>query len=561
MILSALFLLAADFVPRVDGVERLTQTRGCDEMPVFTPDDRTIVYDAVIDGGYGLFRMDLASKKPTRLSKQNEEYWDYWSDWDYAARVSPDGRQVAYLHDTSEGSELRLLPIEGDAKAAPLVLAKGLKDADPMWIGKDAIAAAKNASELVRVEVPSGKLSLLARAPAGAEIYNLFTLLDGTLYARMVTSSADHSPSKLMRLRQGEDRFEEVALTPGGPRDVGYRGGFGSKDNTRFYQRRGFAFEDAELVWREAAGGVGHVVEGIVHPTMGFAISHDRKKLVYSDCYEFNTVGKLTTADALVKEILQRSGSFVRHGARRMPGGDVLYTVFHDGKKHLERLTEASGERRKVVDDAVEGDADPASDAIVYLDKPGDASRGVRLLRSSKTGAAMLTTVLTKDPSDRAPTFGKRGATVVFMRGDKNALFEIGSDGKGPARALRIEDVEVFSVSPADGRVVFVDSKRRRLFERLAGTREDHPYFAGQDEDRTARYTSVRFSADGKSLLLVRAQKEVLVVDVDGKRQLRSLVDTGSIGLTTADFGGPGEVLLGMRVWDGDLWLAKGDFP
>lgn len=85
-----------------DGGEafRVTRTDREEFDVAWMPDSRGIVYSSARDGGAALFRFDFRNAREERLTEA--------TGIDYGARVSPDGKSVAFLHD---GTELRVLDL------------------------------------------------------------------------------------------------------------------------------------------------------------------------------------------------------------------------------------------------------------------------------------------------------------------------------------------------------------------------------------------------------------------------------------------------------------------
>ncbi len=96
---------------------RVTTSSGIETHVAWTPDSRGLVYAGNRDGQWRLFHYDLAQTRETPLTNSGAS--------DLAPRVSPDGKQVAYLH----GDELRVLALDTKAVRS---LAKGVFGRAPM---------------------------------------------------------------------------------------------------------------------------------------------------------------------------------------------------------------------------------------------------------------------------------------------------------------------------------------------------------------------------------------------------------------------------------------------
>jgi tricorn protease len=102
-----------------DGGEALRVTRtDREELGLaWTPDSRSIVYASARDGGAALFRYDFTKNAEERLTED--------TGIDYGARVAPDGKSVAFIHD---GTEIRVLDL---ATKKSRTIASGIIDRVP----------------------------------------------------------------------------------------------------------------------------------------------------------------------------------------------------------------------------------------------------------------------------------------------------------------------------------------------------------------------------------------------------------------------------------------------
>ena len=75
-----------------------------------------------------------------------------------------------------------------------------------------------------------------------------------------------------------------------------------------------------------------------------------------------------------------------------------------------------------------------------------------------------------------------------------------------------------------------------------------------------AYYAGLKFSVDGKRLLVIRSETEVVELPLDGGVPL-VLWRASTEALGTVDMTADGELWASITRWDGDLWLAEGRFP
>jgi TolB protein len=95
---------------------RLTNVRGLDDGPEYTPDGKYIYFNSVRSGTMQIWRMKPDGKDPEQLTN------DDWNNW--FPHVSPDGQSVAFIsfpkeidpsdHPHYKRVVLRLMPIGGD---------------------------------------------------------------------------------------------------------------------------------------------------------------------------------------------------------------------------------------------------------------------------------------------------------------------------------------------------------------------------------------------------------------------------------------------------------------
>ncbi|MDB4876653.1 MAG: Tricorn protease [Gemmatimonadetes bacterium] len=82
--------------------QRVTRSVAMEQMVTWAPDSRRLAYAANRDGSWHLYLYDFANNTETQLTRGAAN--------DVSPCFSPDGRQVAYLHD---GRELRVLDLGG----------------------------------------------------------------------------------------------------------------------------------------------------------------------------------------------------------------------------------------------------------------------------------------------------------------------------------------------------------------------------------------------------------------------------------------------------------------
>ena len=123
-------------IPALGGPERVL-AQGLVGSASFTPDGRALVtgFRDSVDGGLGLFVLDLATGARRRLTTTAAGTWS----GDLAPAVSPDGRTVAFARAlTRSNSEIYLLPLTAAHEAAGeprRLTSEGTTAGEPAWTG------------------------------------------------------------------------------------------------------------------------------------------------------------------------------------------------------------------------------------------------------------------------------------------------------------------------------------------------------------------------------------------------------------------------------------------
>jgi Tol biopolymer transport system component len=165
-------------VPALGGPERVVLEGLIGGRAAFTPDGKSLVVSIrdAMDGGLGLFLLDLATGASRRLTHSPPSNWA----GDQAPAVSPDGRTVAFARAlTRSNSEIYLLPLPSgtEAPGEPVRLtAEGTTAAEPAWtpdgsrvvfsLGAGGLASSQ-ALRVIPVSAPGGRSAPVAGAEGG----------------------------------------------------------------------------------------------------------------------------------------------------------------------------------------------------------------------------------------------------------------------------------------------------------------------------------------------------------------------------------------------------------
>jgi Tol biopolymer transport system component len=168
---------------------------------------------------------------------------------------------------------------------------------------------------------------------------------------------------------------------------------------------------------------------------------------------------------------------------------------------------------------------------------------------------------LTEDPTDNFPRFDRTGSLIVFQRStaEGKRIFVIPAAGGSP-RPLTppgstwpapspVADRIAYAVSGAHGGVRFVN------LDGSGDAPARAPFGPGV-------YRSVRFSPDGKRLVVVHGEQILeFPADSPAPPAERARVD-GSWTISSVDYAPDGDGFIAAVVrYAGDVWIADGHFP
>jgi Tol biopolymer transport system component len=516
----------------VTASRRITLEPGCEEYPRQHPDGKRVVYDGILDDDYEIMVLDVDTSERKRLTTA--------PGWDYASALSPDGAQVAFVHEDVSGRTLRLLPIDGSAPARDLGAIVGY----PAWSGDGALLVGDSRGRIVRRELASGRETVLGTLPAGARLYHLVEVGEQGI-ALMWWTSSDADATSLGELdRSGHLHVIEEFATD-------YEGGLAAASSRRgYYATRKGATEGNQLLYR-AWGGTKPIAVPGVSPGAGIDVRSDGKRLVFSTCVE---------REYIVRIGGDQQAAVVSRGAWQ----DTNPSIVDD--HHIVITSNRLGAAQGWLLD-LDGKAAPR--AITPSAALGSTSSpdGTLVADATRTGlgitslAGGATRVLTTDPSDAAPAFTHDSKHVIFERTVDGVthVYMIDAAG-GDARDLSIGEAP--AASPIDDTLVFLTAadaagSRRVMTTTLAGA-APRPL----DAIELATWHRPKFSPDGKQLLLVRGYRQLVAITLGGSAAPRVVwsTTTGSVNTATWLRDGSG-IIAAVGGYEGDLWLADGAFP
>ncbi|MFY9234150.1 MAG: S41 family peptidase [Fimbriimonadaceae bacterium] len=90
--------------PNADDAEQLTAWEGLDEQPIYAPDGKSVFLVSDRDGARQLFRLDLETKKFTKLTQADSDV--------FSMRITPDKKRLSFWM-TGKAGGIYTVPVEG----------------------------------------------------------------------------------------------------------------------------------------------------------------------------------------------------------------------------------------------------------------------------------------------------------------------------------------------------------------------------------------------------------------------------------------------------------------
>jgi Tol biopolymer transport system component/tRNA A-37 threonylcarbamoyl transferase component Bud32 len=524
--------------PRVEvhAVQQLTFTFGCAGWPSFAPDGRTLVYDREApDGDAQLYALDLASRSTRQLTRP--------PGVNRFAEVSPDGRRVAYVHDEDRLRELRVLPIADSG--APRKIGLLPTGGKVTWLSATEIAAF-DGRNITSWDVDDAAMQpQVIRWAPDRRVEEMSAFRDGGLAIDWLEGQG--------RLRVGVLARDELRVLAE-HKDYGEIGVVAapSQQAVYFITRHGTV---DDLVRAPRAGGELQTVGNGVVPSNGFAISADGRQLAFSTCKYSPRLVRIEDDARLVS-----IGDWDVGNAFAVDDRHLLFSSNRTGSVQLFVLDGGSGEVHAVGPEGG-GELGGVSQDRRWFAFAGRARVGIWL---GSIDGASPPRQLTDDASDAEPVFSHDDRHVIFQRGtgDDVHLWIVPAAG-GDARQLVATPSRTPMTSAADERIFFVErsqlGKRLMVTDERGGTaaRAAPPLLASSGGNTWG----FPRSRDGRRILIVRGGYEIVEVDVDSDRppRVKHRLNQWIVAVNYA--ADDQHVIAAVRRGEGDIWLAKGEFP
>ncbi|HTJ81157.1 MAG TPA: hypothetical protein VL400_05515, partial [Polyangiaceae bacterium] len=508
------------------------------EYPSLAGDGATLVYDAADGKEDQVYRVDVASGTRTALT--------HGPGWHYAASLSPNGREVAFLKVDDGGAGAFVVPADGSAP--PKLVASGTLT--PSWSPRGDALWAGSKSAPKRYDLATSEVQRSLPPPEKGSYLTVLELPDG----RVVTSLnviggrgigiVVHDVDGATRWIWREPIEDALALVPGEPWVLA------AKTN------------EAGLVelWQVPIDGgkARRVGGGDVAPRTGLTVAAKGDRLSWSTAHPTAVLARLSPsapeAETLRAESLGDRRQWRDDLVRAVPGSSsVLVVSDRHGANDLWLVDPAGVEPPQAL---TEGGS-VSTHAISRDGRSIAYATGTSGLFLRELGGAAEPRRLTEDPHDASPTFSSDGEVVYFSRGTGSAA-DVESVPRTGGVATRVIE------SPASAPEMSPDGRTLAYLSLLAsGEMEVRAFDPSSRSTRRVAgfppgaYVGLRFSDDGRRIAAYGSQT-LVEVDVESGKVVHRF-DPGIDEITGASYAGDA-VLASLRVWEGDVWVADGAF-
>ncbi|MGH7298368.1 MAG: hypothetical protein ACRELB_25740, partial [Polyangiaceae bacterium] len=520
----------------VTNARRITFGDACEEFPGFTPDGSAVVYDGTVGRDSFVYRVGVEpGATPLQLTRVR--------GWDIAARVSPGGDRIAFLRIEGERVGTFVGPIDGSAP--PRLVAKGsirpswTRDGTAVWAGAgDPIVAYDATTGAVRRELALGRPFKTALT---------FELADGALLAGFPSHGAsDSNVGGVALLRDGspprwllkQPVQEALAATPDG------RHAIVSRTTPTGVELMDLPVDGSPSASLAAAG---------IDAREGIALSNDGRRVVWSSCKE---VPQLVAVDP-------RDGS--QHSIRPdMVGPTSLVSVA--GRAEIGVVSTRAGKAEPWIV-PLSGDAPPrpidvgalvvAELAIAHDGKRFVVSVPGRGLQAGQLDGSVPLRPLTTRGTDAEPAFRAGDAQVVFTRrraDGRPQIMVVPFEG-GEAAELLGAGSDCAAPSPVDERLAYFAGSNETEFVPTIWDGKAGKLRPLSPRLGAGRYGYIGFSLDGRRLVLVRGQTELVEVDAATGAIVRTYATPTDDQLGAPVYTPSGLVAVRVR-WQGNVWMG-----
>ncbi len=506
------------------------------EYPSFSPDGKLVVYDAGEDGENQIYLYDVETSTRRALTAG--------TGWHYAARISPSGKEVAYL----SSNEAVVAPLDG-SRPARVVAPAGVR---PFWTrrGESLWAGASTRPRRINVETLTVEREI---TPLEGDYQSVAEFDDGGLVAVAIDETstpiglAYHPPGG------GAPRW----LLKGGMNDV-----VAVIPRTRWVLASRTTDAGTKELWQIplGPGDARRVTAPEIAPTFGAAVAPDGKQFVWSNAEASDSLLELKgNGDSEMLTGVQIGGHhrWRDFDVRTVPGSPLLLTVSD---------REGRGWHAWLVDPTERTRAQRVATPGALSSFPG-VSRDGRWMAFTPVGGGLSVTridgsepprVLIPRATVAEPAFSRDGRQIYFERRENGtvSIHRIAFAGGEPEVVLEREAAYP-QLSPTADTMVYFNEDHDNLSTLMELDLVTHERRSVSPTMPRARYFGARFKRDG-TRVLVNTGHVALDIDVASGAIVHRL-DAGANEITGMDYSGT-DFIASERVWEGDVWIAEGQF-
>ena len=373
---------------------------------------------------------------------------------------------------------------------------------------------------------------------------------DGAVYALLRTLDQEVPPSISV--------VENGTLRPTDIPDAAEYPIAASPDGMHLYYHRNAA-AGVELVRRPRGGGRATVLAGGIAPTGGLAFAPGGGRLAFSSCKSTSFVARISGGRS---QPLTRAGGWTDGYPSSVDVKHLLFTSDRAGSSQIWRLDMTTGAATPVTAaGTLRATVAPDRRRVAWaaLDPPG-----IMIAPLGPDSAPGEARRLTGDKGDTAPQFSHDGAQVLFVRiegTDGERVWAVPTAG-GEPRPITPHRATVTSASPVTDEIVYLVARGNAGVEVLATDLSGRSPKLIVALGATDGATAAAFSPDGRRLIVIREDQEILEIDrMSTPASVSSLWRGGVESATAVDYAPDGDGLVAsVVVWEGDPWIVDGDF-
>jgi serine/threonine protein kinase len=499
---------------------------GCSDHPALSPDGKVVIYDRLFDGDVELEALDLTNNQRRRLT------FDIGRDT--RARISPDGKHVAYLHLEKGQSQLRIIPFSG---GTPSTI--GLAGDKATWRKNRKLLAPTQAGYPARYALDDNEARILDDLPATVRVLRILEDTSGRYAAWMPLPNDKLLIGEVFRDGRPPRLFLPPQPVPGGGLELGPAG-------DKVYFLKAWANGQLAVAWAPRdGGGVGNWLPWDNAAT-DFSIAPDGHTLAFASCMAPLSIFRLRTGAAPVAALTARKN--MEYWPRRIGSHGMAFVSQRNSANQVFVLDTRDGSDKPV---GPRGSYDPAGSQ--------DGKQVAFVVEG--LGLAMVSAehpepmALTHDPSDASPAFTSDGRIVFLHNTEERRSAFILKPGGEPALLSSLDLIDIDAAPSAREVALLVrtpigvelwrqslDGKAERVAQVPAGA-----------------YFRVRYAPDGKRMLVATAF-DVTEVPLDGGPLQILYRASGTDDIDEIDYGPDGDLWAALHKPRGDVWLAKGKF-